>query len=69
MVALLHEPDRMDIDDTNSSSGVPAPNKKLLDDETLEFVAMDHTNCKLLAIEPLDELDEELPVRLSMISK
>jgi translation initiation factor eIF-2B subunit gamma len=39
------------------------------DEEMTEYVGIDHSTCRLLLTEALEDLDDELPVRMAMFEK
>ncbi|KAJ3409732.1 hypothetical protein HDV05_004289 [Chytridiales sp. JEL 0842] len=39
------------------------------DEEMTEYIGIDHSTCRLLMTEPLEDLDDELPVRMAMFEK
>ncbi|KAJ3228861.1 hypothetical protein HDU78_009512, partial [Chytriomyces hyalinus] len=61
MAALFHEPLKADGDASSS--------KKDKDDDLIEYIGIDHSTCRLLFCVDGDEVDDELPVRMSILDK
>ncbi|KAJ3111146.1 hypothetical protein HK100_002796 [Physocladia obscura] len=70
--ALFHEPLKPD-NDSGSGSGSGGGNSlqknSNKDDDLTEYVAIDHSTCRLLFAVGSDEVDDELPVRMSILDK
>ncbi|KAJ3071835.1 hypothetical protein HDU98_004726 [Podochytrium sp. JEL0797] len=58
--ALFHEPLKPDGEAAGSKSK---------DDDLIEYIAIDHSTCRLLFSVAGDEVDDELPVRMSILDK
>ncbi|ORY53047.1 hypothetical protein BCR33DRAFT_711435 [Rhizoclosmatium globosum] len=58
--ALFHEPLKAEGEVASSKSK---------DDDLIEYVAIDHSTCRLLFSVAGDEVDDELPVRMSILDK
>ncbi|KAI8622142.1 nucleotide-diphospho-sugar transferase [Chytriomyces sp. MP71] len=60
--ALFHEP-------LKAEGDAGAASKKDKDDDLIEYVGIDHSTCRLLFCVAGDEVDDELPVRMSILDK